>query len=104
MFDQLVTELRAARVEFDALGRNVRSPIVRSLRAVLSFLTNIKVVDADGLQVPLGHLFAAILALEDGLVLQLLKPVAVNGRPRAGLVYDTVKALTVHFVDLLCAI
>jgi hypothetical protein len=101
MLGRLLAELRDARAEFDVQGLHSRPPVVRSLRAVLSFLTHIYEIDAEGMQVPLGHLLAAVQSLDEGKVTPLLKPAPPRGRSSEGLAHDTTRALAAHFVTLL---
>lgn len=102
LLDRLFTELCAARADFDTAGPSAREPVVRSLRAVLSFLTRFRIeVDAVGSQVPLGHLLAALQSLDDGTVAPLLRPEKHSGRTPEGLAHDTLMAVTVYFVGLI---
>jgi hypothetical protein len=107
VLEKLFAELRESKAAFENNSDNSRAAVVLSLQAVLRFLIRFQYpVDAEGLQVPLGHLHTALLSLEDGTVLPLLRKSRPKQRGRSnesGARHD-LWGLAAHFLDLLSRI
>jgi len=102
-FDFLYGGLRDAKKLFEAGDSAGREGAVHALETVLKFLSRFQPILDEGLNAPLAGLSNALLSLDDGTVLALLKPVQPRGRSRASAFRDSLKGAAAFTVDRLCA-
>jgi hypothetical protein len=97
-FTELYKGLDDAKQLFETNGRE---GVIHALECVLKFLEKSTVVRSDGLHAPLAGLFDALMALDDGRVLPLLKPAKKTGRARASAMRESLIGAVVYTVDRL---
>jgi len=102
-FDFLYGGLRDAKKLFEAGDSAGREGAIHALETVLKFLSRFQPILDEGLNAPLAGLSNALLSLDDGTVLALLKPVQPRGRSRASAFRDSLKGAAAFTVDRLCA-
>jgi hypothetical protein len=103
-FDFLYSGLRDAKKLFEAGDKGGREGAIHALEILAKFLSRFQPVLDEGLNAPLAGLFNALLNLDDGAVLPLLKPVPTLGRTRASAIRDSLKGAAAFTVARLCAI
>ena len=98
-FNALYEGLVEAKQLFDN-GRNEgREGAIHAVETVLKFLEKSGPIRSHGLHVPLAALFNALMNLDDGVVLPILKKARRTGRGRASAMRESIKgavAFTVH--------
>ena len=81
-------------------GRNDgREGVIHAIETVLKFLEKLGSIRSHGLHAPLVALFNALMNLDDGVVLPILKKARRTGRGRASAMRESIKgaiAFTVH--------
>jgi hypothetical protein len=102
-FDLLYSALREAKRLFEAGDNAGREGVIHALENLLKFLSRFQPVLDEGLNAPLGSLLSALLSLDDGRVLSLLKPVLARGRSRASAIRDSLKGAAAFTVMRLRA-
>src|SRR5262249_16301777 len=93
--------LRDAKNPFDTGDKASREGAIQSLEVLLKFLSQFQPVLDEGLNAPLAALFNALLSLDDGTLLPILKPVPVRGRSRASGIRDNLKGAAAFTVARL---
>jgi hypothetical protein len=102
-FDFLYSGLRDAKKLFEG-GNNVgREGAIHSVEILLKFLSRFRPVRDESLNAPLAALFNALLSLDDGSVLSILKPIPARGRSRASGIRDSLKGAAAFTVTRLRA-
>jgi hypothetical protein len=102
-FDFLYGGLRDAKKLFDTGDKGSREGAIHALEILLKFLSRFQPVLDQGLNAPLIALFNALLSLNDGNVLPMLKPVPPRGRSRASGIRDSLRGAAAFTVTRLCA-
>ena len=102
-FDFLYRGLRDAKKLFEAGDNAGREGAVHSLEILLKFLSRFQPVLDERLNAPVVALFNALLSLDDGCVLPILKSVPPRGRSRASGVRDSLKGAAAFTVTCLVA-
>src|SRR5262249_39104341 len=102
-FDFLYGGLRDAKKLFEAGDNAGRDGAIHSLEVLLKFLSQFQPVLDEGLNAPLAALFNALLSLDDGSVLPILKSVPVRGRSRGSAFRDSLKGAAAFTVTRLRA-
>jgi hypothetical protein len=95
--------LRDARKLFETGDNAGREGATHALEILLKFLSRFQPVLDEGLNAPLTSLFNALLGLNDGMALPLLKPVSVRGRSRASGIRESLKGAAAFTVARLRA-
>ena len=79
----LFQELSRAKALHQSGAKAGREGVIHSVETIVNFLSIFASVISSRLHVPLGVLFDALMNLDDGKVLPLLKPAKKTGRARA---------------------
>jgi hypothetical protein len=97
LFEQLgkATEL------YQAEPNAGREGVIHSVETVLKFLSVFAPVISLSLHAPLAVLFDALMTLDEGKVLPLLRPVKKSGRARASAMRESLMGVVVFHVDRL---
>jgi hypothetical protein len=102
-FDFLYGGLRDGKKLFEANNSGGREGAIHSLEVLVKFLSQFRPVLDEGLNAPLIALFNALLTLNDGNVLPILKPAPARGRSRASGIRDGLKGAAAFTVARLRA-
>ena len=90
-FNALYKGLIEAKQVFDS-GRNEgREGVIHAVETVLKFLAKSGPIRSHGLHAPLAALFDALMSLDDGVVLPILKKARRTGRGRASAMRESIK-------------
>ena len=98
-FNALYKGLDEAKQLFESGRNNGRDGVIHAVESVLKFLEKSGPIRSHGLHVPLAALFNALMNLDDGVVLPILKKARRTGRGRASATRESIKgavAFTVH--------
>jgi hypothetical protein len=98
-FNALYKGLIEAKQMFDGGRNGGREGAIHAVETVLKFLEKSGPIRSHGLHVPLAALFNALMNLDDGVVLPILKKARRTGRGRASATRESIKgavAFTVH--------